>query len=33
MSENLPNEIHQIIYCLYRAKEVTKKYTGYTEFN
>ena len=25
-SENLLNEIHQIIYSLYRAKEITKKY-------
>ena len=25
-SENLFNEIPQIIYCLYREKEVTKKY-------
>ena len=24
-SENLVNEIHQIIYFLYRAKEITKK--------
>ena len=24
-SENLPNEIRQIIYYLYRAKEITKK--------
>ena len=24
-SENLPNEIRQIIYSLYRAKEITKK--------
>ena len=24
--ENLLNEIHQIIYSLYRAKEITKKY-------
>ena len=24
-SENLPNEIRQIIYLLYRAKEITKK--------
>ena len=25
-SENLPNQIRQIIYSLYRAKEITKKY-------
>ena len=25
-SENLLSEIHQIIYSLYRAKEITKKY-------
>ena len=25
-SENLLNEIHQIIYSFYRAKEVTEKY-------
>ena len=25
-SENLPNEITKIIYSLYRAKEITKKY-------
>ena len=25
-SENLPNEICQIIYSLYQAKEMTKKY-------
>ena len=25
ISENLPNEIHQIIYSLFRAKEITKK--------
>ena len=24
-SENLPNQIRQIIYSLYRAKEITKK--------
>ena len=24
-SENLPNKIRQIIYSLYRAKEITKK--------
>ena len=26
-SENLPNEIHQIIYSLHQAKEITKKRT------
>ena len=26
-SENLLNQIRQIIYSLYRAKEITKKYT------
>ena len=29
--ENLLNEMRQIIYSLYRAKEITKKYT-YNEF-
>ena len=26
-SENLLNEIRQIVYSLYRSKEITKKYT------
>ena len=26
LSENIPNEILQIIYSLYQAKEITKKY-------
>ena len=30
-SENLLNEIRQIIYSLYRAKEITKK--GYTRIS
>ena len=33
-SENLLNEITQIIYSLYREKEITKKvYKQYNEFN
>ena len=34
ISGNLLNEICQIIYSLFRAKEITKKYmTQYNEFN
>ena len=29
-SENVLNEIRQIIYCLYRAEEITKKVYGKT---
>ena len=32
-SENLLNEIRQIIYSLYRAKEITKSVQQYNEFN
>ena len=32
-SENLLNEIHQFIYSLYRAKEITKKVYNYNNFN
>ena len=32
-SENLLNEIRQIIYSLHRAKEITKSVQQYNEFN